>query len=52
MYISSNSQAKQDREKKISRKDHSGMTEEEMIKCQEEMFAKARERLQSGVADQ
>jgi histone H3/H4 len=41
---------KQDREKKISRKDNSGMTEEEMIKAQEEMFKKARERLQSGVS--
>ena len=39
---------KQDREKKNQKKD-TGMTEEEMIKAQEEMFAKARERLQSGV---
>ncbi|KAJ3261672.1 negative cofactor 2 transcription regulator complex subunit ncb2 [Boothiomyces macroporosus] len=39
---------KVDREKKSSRKDTGGLTEEELVKVQEEMFAKARERLQSG----
>jgi hypothetical protein len=40
---------KQDREKKNSKKDV-GMTEEELIQYQEEMFKKARERLNSGIS--
>ena len=39
---------KKEREKKKDRKD-TGMTEEEMIKFQEDMFRKARERLESGI---
>lgn len=39
---------KQDREKKNSKKD-TGMSEEEMIAKQQEMFQRAKERLQSGV---
>jgi hypothetical protein len=40
--------AKQDREKKVSRKD-TGMSQEDMMRVQEEMFAQAKARLQSGM---
>ena len=38
---------KSDREKKSSKKD-TGMTQEELLRFQEEMFRKSRERLQAG----
>ncbi|KAI8895790.1 histone-fold-containing protein [Globomyces pollinis-pini] len=38
-----------DREKRSARMDNSGMTQEELIQFQEQMFAKAKERMASGV---
>jgi hypothetical protein len=40
----------QDREKRTNRIENSGISEEELIKFQEEMFEKARQRLASGTA--
>ncbi|VDC06890.1 unnamed protein product [Peniophora sp. CBMAI 1063] len=40
-------QQKQEREKKVSKLDQSGMTEEELLQAQEALFAASRERFQN-----